>query len=484
MALLATVALAIGCDQVLKAPDARYADVQFDAYLKSSELQAGAHFGQTLALDDAMLAVGAPFEDVEATTGETLADVGAVHVFDLNQLDAPVRLTAPNADAADGTFPETWLPPSALSNPTWGAVGLALDQDWLAVGLPGEDGALIPSAELSVEEAEADNSAADAGAVYLYRRSDLMAAPKYVKAPNAEEGDLFGFSVALSAGWLAVGAIGEGSSDPDDSADNGAPMSGAIYLYRYDPELDDFVFQQYLKAPRIHENDVFGSALSIEGDLLAVGASLEDGAGQGIGADYDDVSSKDEGAVYTYVRADDHWTFETYLKSGQPDRGAAFGMSVKVFGGRIAVGQPFGYRCPGGEPLVVLGVAYVFSRQHGTWSDIQCLDPAGREQGGLFGLSLAGHENRLIVGAPWDPAPRQSGTAYAFEQDESGRWQELTSIVAPNSDNGDGFGNSIGVTSTTIAIGALSESGSQAGLDADLANNDAYQAGAAYLFSM
>ena len=485
--LLASVVLASGCDAVLAAPDAVYTDIHFDAYLKSPEIHAEARFGMNIAIDETTLVVSAPFEDVESSTGETVAEAGAVYVFDLKHRDAPpVRLTMPNPDVKDGQYPGTRLPPTGVSNPIWGIANVALNQDWLAVGLPGEDSALAPSDELSVEDAEADNSAPDAGAVYLFRRSDLSAPPLYLKAPYAEEGDLFGVSLAMSGDWLAVGAVGERSSDPDDSADEGAPKSGAIFMYRYDEERDEFVLQQFLKAPRIHEDDIFASSLSMEGNLMAVGAIFEDGAGAGNSGDIDDTSpaSKDEGAVYTYLLSDDHWSFEAYLKSAQPDPGAGFGTAVSVFDGRIAVGEPFGFRCPGGEQIALHGVAYVISREDGEWSNFQCLDPPGRDPFGLFAIALAGRKDRLVVGAGWQPAPARSGTVYVYEPDATGTWQESASLVAPNPDDLDLFGSAIGMNSRTMVVTATGEASSTSGPDVEATNNDAPFAGAAYLFSM
>lgn len=483
--LFASVALAFGCDAVLKSPDAQYDDIHFAAYLKSPMPQVGARFGNNLAMDDKTLVVSAPAENVESSGGETVEQAGAFYVYDLTKRDAsPMRVTMPYPHATDGTFPETRWPPHDLSNPLWEVSVPVLSQGWIAVGLPGEEGALAPSDDVSMQEAEADASASDAGAVYLYRRSDLNALPQYIKAPNAGEGDLFGFALAMSGDWLAVGAPAQDSGDPDDSADTSAPMSGAVYIYRYDSERDEFVFEQYLKAPRIHPQDLFGSALSIEGDLLAVSATMEDGGGTGVDADIDDQSSKNEGAVYTFVRNGEHWDFDSYLKAGQSDLGAAFGGTVHVHEGQILVGQPFGYRCPGGERILALGVVYVIARKDGAWVEEQCLNPPGRDQGSLFGYSLATYRDQLVVGAVWDPSPKQPGAAFAFLRNADGVWEERASLSAPNADGLDAFGTSVGVNSRMFAIGASGESGAQSGSDADLTNNDAPRSGATYLFAM
>jgi hypothetical protein len=60
----------------------------------------------------------------------------------------------------------------------------------------------------------------------------------YHKAPNAEAGDEFGTSVAISGSTVAVGAFKEASSQTtitngaSASADNSASQSGAAYVFK------------------------------------------------------------------------------------------------------------------------------------------------------------------------------------------------------------------------------------------------------------
>ena len=60
----------------------------------------------------------------------------------------------------------------------------------------------------------------------------------YLKAPNAEAGDRFGYSsVAVSGDTVAVGAIGEASNQTTitngatASTDNSAFAAGAVYIF-------------------------------------------------------------------------------------------------------------------------------------------------------------------------------------------------------------------------------------------------------------
>jgi len=80
----------------------------------------------------------------------------------------------------------------------------------MVVGAAAED-----SAAKGINGNQADHSALNAGAVYVFVRSGgNWVQQAYVKASNAKAGDQFGASLALSGdgNTLAVGATGESSS--------------------------------------------------------------------------------------------------------------------------------------------------------------------------------------------------------------------------------------------------------------------------------
>ena len=81
---------------------------------------------------------------------------------------------------------------------------------------------------------QADNSASNAGAVYVFVRSgSTWTQQAYLKASNTDANDFFGYSVALSGDTLAVGAYREDSAATvvnGDEADNSASEAGAVYV--------------------------------------------------------------------------------------------------------------------------------------------------------------------------------------------------------------------------------------------------------------
>lgn len=90
--------------------------------------------------------------------------------------------------------------------------------------------------------ASPDNSATNAGAVYVYRRSGVnWAQEAYIKAANAEAWHYFGKSVAVNGDSLVVGVNWEDSNQTTitngntASSNNDASSAGAAYVYNFGP---------------------------------------------------------------------------------------------------------------------------------------------------------------------------------------------------------------------------------------------------------
>ncbi len=186
-----------------------------EAYLKASNAGSGDLFGAmvTLSNDGNTLAVGARQEDSNATgvggnqANNSAVDSGAAYVFtrSAGTWSQQAYLKASNTGAGD-----------------WFGVRVVLssDGDTLAVGAQNEE-----SSAIGINGNQANNSAPDAGAVYIFRRnSGVWNQETYLKASNTFTGDLFGDWIALSADGktLAVGAQNE---------NGGAIDAGAVYMY-------------------------------------------------------------------------------------------------------------------------------------------------------------------------------------------------------------------------------------------------------------
>jgi hypothetical protein len=193
-----------------------------------------------------------------------------------------------------------------------------------------------PREDSSTGDGEADNSALDAGAVYLFTRSNgLWNQQAFFKASNAEEGDGFGASLAILDNTLVVGATGEDSSATGGEADNSTTSAGAVYLYTRNAGA--WTQQSYLKASNAGEMDGFGNSVAISGDTLVVGAFFESSS---VNGGESDNSALNAGAAYVFTRSNETWIQQAYLKASNADWSDLFGSSVAISGDTLVVGAP------------------------------------------------------------------------------------------------------------------------------------------------
>ena len=202
------------------------------AYLKVANAEDSDSWGVSLALNDngTTLALGSVDEDCEAT-GIDPAGCG-----DEDLASAGGSMGAAAVFVRDGT---TWTQQAYLkaSNTGWEdwfgmKMALSADGDALAIVSPLED-----SAAQGINGRQDDDSATDAGAVYLFRRTGTTWAQEaYVKSTHNEPFDEFGNTVALSSDGrtMVVGARGEDSGATGvngDQTDNSVDESGAAYVF-------------------------------------------------------------------------------------------------------------------------------------------------------------------------------------------------------------------------------------------------------------
>jgi hypothetical protein len=111
-------------------------------------------------------------------------------------------------------------------------LNLSGDGTTLAVGAPNED-----SAAKGINGKQGDDSADEAGAVYLFNRSrDTWSQQVYFKGSNTERFDEFGSAVALDRDGrtMAVGAhfeSGGAKGVNGNERDNSMAQSGAVYVF-------------------------------------------------------------------------------------------------------------------------------------------------------------------------------------------------------------------------------------------------------------
>lgn len=258
------------------------------AYIKASNTQPNYLFGNSVALDGNTLAMGSPGESSSATsvnqdqTDQNAPGAGAVYVF--TQVNGVWSQQA--YIKASNTYP----------NNEFGS-SVSLYHDTLAVGAFGES-----SAATGVNGNQTDHHAMNAGAVYVFQRTNgTWAQQAYIKASNTQATDEFGWAVSVFGDTLLVGSRQEsnGATGVDgNQTGGGASASGAAYVF----ERSGTTWSQhaYLKASNTGQNDQFGFAVAASGDTLVVAAQQESSSAIGFDGDQSKDDADKAGAIYLF----------------------------------------------------------------------------------------------------------------------------------------------------------------------------------------
>jgi hypothetical protein len=374
------------------------------AYLKAFNPDGFDFFGHSVALSGDTLVVGAPLEDGDGSgPGDNSQDnAGAAYVFARDGLGTWTQeayLKASNNGASDGF-----------------GLAVAISGDTIVVGAPAED---------SDGSGPANNGAMGAGAAYVFVRDAFgnWTEQAYLKASNADAGDLFGQAVAIAGDTVVVGARGE-SGDGSDPSNNGAPVAGAVYVFERDG-LGGWSEQAYLKASNVEAGDLFGTAVAISGEVLVIGADRESSDG----SNPTDNSAVRAGAAYVFERDGlGGWVEQAYLKASNAESEDAFGWSVAAAGGVVAVAatkERGGGTDPSDNSLVDAGAAYAFVRDGlGGWVERGYLKASSPGAQDSLGTSVAVLDDGTVVagapeedgggGDPTDNGTANAGAVYAF----------------------------------------------------------------------
>lgn len=336
-------------------------------------------------------------------------------------------------------------------------------------------------------------SAADtlmqAGSALVYVRSGgtwILQQKLLPSGTNArKQGDVFGYSVAISGDTIVVGAP---QQDYDENGDNMVADSGAVYVFTRSAGV--WSQQQKLVATGTNGRvsaDLFGMRVAISGDTLAVGVPYHDYDENGANA------LSNAGAVLVFARAGNVWSpQQTLVGTGTNGRKAndSFGFSIAMSTDTLVVGAPKqAYDAAGGSMVSDSGAAYVFTKSGSTWSLQQKLIASGtngRMGADNFAYSVAISADTVAVGVPQQAFDAtggsftpQAGAVYVFTRTAS-TWSLQQKLVASGTNGrltGDGFGFSIAISGDTIAAAAPQQDYDAAGVVS------VADAGAAYIFT-
>jgi len=276
------------------------------------------------------------------------------------------------------------------------------------------------------------------GSVYVYVRTEnAWTQQAKLTASDGDPNDEFGYSLSIAGDTLVVGSW-------QDDTDNGN-SSGSAYVFRRTGT--NWAEQAKLTASDGDAGDRFGTSVAIAGDTLVVGARNEDGNGPS-----NDNSFANSGSAYVYTRTGTTWTEQAKLIASNGAAGDQFGDSVAIDRDTIVVGAHLGDANGGAEDS---GSAYVYARAGTTWTEEAKLTASDGEEDDKFGISVAIDGDTIVVGAHLDDAnggTEDSGSAYVYTRAGT-TWTEEAKLTASDGVAGDEFGYSVAIAADTIVVG-------------------------------
>lgn len=320
-----------------------------EAKLVAGDPQTNARFGRAVAIDGDVIAIGAPQRNDFR---------GAVYVFRL---------------VARGPGDPVWIQ-EAVVTANDGAIGDALGA---SVGMAGN---VIVAGAWGKDQGAGTNR----GAVYVFSwNGERWVQGETLAAPAGAAFDELGRAVSIDAAGERI-AAGATHAFSDQLAEvhvwerSGSP----------DAPPEEWLFEATLRPPEPRANDGFASTVSIEGDLLLVGAPARM---------VDDEPQR--GAAFMFERnGKAGWIHaETFIDS-TGDPGDAYGSSVAIHGEAAAIGAR-GYDLPATPSTGAVYLYWVVDCDEGGSFGI-CAAPSGdlNRDGHVDGADLA-----TLLGA-WGPS--------------------------------------------------------------------------------
>ena len=236
--------------------------------------------------------------------------------------------------------------------------------------------------------------------------------------------DRFGWSVAISGDWIAVGAPWQ---------DN---YFGRVFLFRWNGT--SFIEEASVVVSDAVQFGGFGSTIALHNDRLLVGV---------------DDADQQRGKAYVFRREGNSWLEEAKLSAGDGAPGDHFGEAVSLSAEFAIVGAPATDHTGLGA-----GSGYIFHRTGTVWTEQANLRGSSPQAGANFGTSVSIYPPYALAGAPSHDAGAtddNTGATFLFEY-ASGAWSEVTSFLPNNPHPGMVFGATIGFDGVHAVIGASS----------------------------
>ncbi len=299
-----------------------------DAFAKPSNITGSLGFGVRVDLEGEHIAVaaiksildsdpiitleGRPLKDASSV----YVDSGVIYLFQKESIGEPIRDVDGNMISIDFFWTQSAYIRGVntkegdyfgCSDPNTRNQCIFVNEDTLVVGAPGEDGQGNGVSNQNGHD-PLNSGRNNSGAVYVFRKinNDFWVQDAYIKAPDPDQGDQFGWSLdaSSSGNTIAVGAPFA------DGKDNAKEDQGAVYIFKKTNE-GEWYFAFMLDDTPIRGGSQFGYSISMQSNNEVVVSAMADKSNfqsikNGLGASgYENASDVDSSdtvspAIYFY----------------------------------------------------------------------------------------------------------------------------------------------------------------------------------------
>ena len=367
-----------------------------DLKIIPSDAADGDQFGYSISINNGIVAIGSIGDDDQGLFS------GSVYLFDAFSGNQIMKIL-PNDGAEFDFF----------------GMSIALDNDIVAIGAPLDD----------------DNGNLS-GSAYLFDVNTGVQLAK-LHPDDAAARDWFGSAIAISNDVVVVGAY-----ENDD-----VPVrSDSVYVF--DASTGVQVAKLIPNGGANLDTMGFGFSVSIDNNIVAAGATLEDGIDFQTGAAH--IFDATTGVELAKLMANDG-EFQDL-----------FGFSIAISNGIVAVGAP-----QDTENGILSGSAYLFDANTG--EQLHKLIPNDGIKFQQFGFSIAIENGLAVVGA-WDnDLGVNSGSVYVFDVNTG---LQIAKLLASDGTFNDRLGTSLAINNGIVAAGAYFDAPNHV------------QSGSAYVFNV
>lgn len=240
----------------------------------------------------------------------------------------------------------------------------------------------------------------------------------------------------------AVAVSGDVIAVSAENDDDAAFRSGRVYLYgRNVGGTENWGLIKSVTAGDIGERFYFGRSIGLSGERLVVGAH----------------QAFDTGAAYVFERhqgGSDNWGQVAKLVASSAAVGDRFGAAVAIDGDVIAIGDSRKTTGAG----AAAGAGYVFTKTGGTWTQIRQLTAALGAANDQFGYAIDVSGDTVAVGVRFADSAEgnQTGSVILYGRNTGGanNWGEVRTVLAADRKAGDRFGSSVALSGDGLLVGS------------------------------